>query len=103
MRYARIALLSAAAACLLPFATPAIAQVGFTELGHPTGCANCGPVTIHPWGTQGRPVVEPELRIGFPPGAVALVPAVPPVAGGCQVQTWNVPGSYNPGRVATCP
>jgi hypothetical protein len=41
MRYARIALLSAAATCLLPFATPALA-----EMGRPSGCAQCGPVEV---------------------------------------------------------
>lgn len=40
MRYTRIALLSAAT-CLLPFATPAIA-----ELGHPSGCLSCAPVEV---------------------------------------------------------
>ena len=39
MTYTRKALLSAAATCLLPFATPAIA-----ELGHPSGCNSCAPV-----------------------------------------------------------
>ena len=39
MTYTRKALLSAAATCLLPFATPAIA-----ELGHPAGCLSCAPV-----------------------------------------------------------
>jgi hypothetical protein len=41
MRYTRIALLSVAATCLLPFATPAIA-----ELGHPSGCVSCAPVEV---------------------------------------------------------
>jgi hypothetical protein len=41
MRYVRMTLLSAAATCVLPFATPAIA-----ELGHPSGCANCPPIEI---------------------------------------------------------
>jgi hypothetical protein len=36
MRYARTAILSAAATCLLALATPAIAQVSSAELGHPT-------------------------------------------------------------------
>ena len=39
MKYVRIALLSAAVIYLLPFATPA-----YAELGHPSGCAQCGAV-----------------------------------------------------------
>jgi len=61
MKYVRIALLSAAAIYLLPFATPA-----YAELGHPSGCAQCGPVAItSPTGRA--PVIGPELRIGVPP------------------------------------
>ena len=42
MRYARIAFFSAAATfLLLPLATPAVA-----ELGHPSGCFMCSPVTV---------------------------------------------------------
>ena len=40
MRYVCTALLSVAT-CLLPFSTPAIA-----ELGHPSGCVGCPPVEI---------------------------------------------------------
>jgi hypothetical protein len=73
MRSIRIALLSAAA-CLLPFATPAIAG-----LGHPTGCANCPPIEI-PSPTegsfdQGAPAIGPALNLPFPLGATALTPA----------------------------
>ena len=72
MRYTRIALLSAAATCLLPFATPAIA-----ELGHPSGCANCPPIEIAA-PTQGSDregaAVGSILSIGFPSAARALAP-----------------------------
>jgi hypothetical protein len=72
MRYARIALLTAAATWLLPFATPAIAQVSLAELGHPSGCLMCSPVTVDSWRTpgysyRGAPVVGPELEWGVPP------------------------------------
>ena len=74
MRYVRIALLSAAAACLLPFATPAVA-----ELGHPTGCVSCPPVEV-PGPTEdsfheGARAIGPALNMAFPPGATALTPA----------------------------
>jgi hypothetical protein len=68
MRYVRVALLSAAATCLLPF-TSAIA-----ELGHPSGCASCEPVEITA-PTQGSDQGAPAIGIiGFPFGATALVP-----------------------------
>jgi hypothetical protein len=78
MRYARTALLSAAATCLLALATPAIAQVSSAELGHPTGCARCSavystaPTQNYDYG--GIPVIGPVLGIGVPPAAVALAP-----------------------------
>ena len=60
MKNTRIAVLSAAAACLLPFATPAIA-----ELGHPSGCASCEPVEVTaPTGgyyQEGAPLIAPLL------------------------------------------
>jgi hypothetical protein len=79
MRYASIALLSAATAFVLPLATPAIAQVGSTEIYHPSGCLSCPPVTIHPYGTQGYPysgvpAIGSEPGLGVPTGAVALAP-----------------------------
>jgi hypothetical protein len=58
MRYTRIALLSVAATWLLPFATPAIA-----ELGHPSGCLSCAPIEIPGPAPEsdheGAPVTEP--------------------------------------------
>lgn len=76
MRYARTALLSAAATCLLALATPAIAQVSSVELGHPSGCARCGGAysTALPQNYEGVPVIGPVLGIGVPPAAVALSP-----------------------------
>jgi hypothetical protein len=73
MRYARIALVSAAA-CLLSVATPAIAG-----LGHPTGCVSCPPIEI-PSPTEdssheGAPAIGPVLTLPFPLGATALTPA----------------------------
>jgi hypothetical protein len=88
VRYARIALLSAAATCLVPFATPAIA-----ELGHPSGCASCEPVEVA-GPTQGYvyeagSVIGPLLSIGVPPGATALAPDTRrrrhPLANGCHM------------------
>jgi hypothetical protein len=74
MSYVRMAILSAAAICLLPFATPAIA-----ELGHPSGCVGCPPVEVS-GPTQGpeqegAPAIGPMLNMGFPPGATAQAPA----------------------------
>ena len=78
MRYARTAVLSAAATCLLALATPAIAQVSSAELGHPTGCARCSAVyTTAPtqnYDYGGIPVIGPVLGIGVPPTASALAP-----------------------------
>ena len=86
MKYAPIALLSAAAIYLLPFATPA-----YAELGHPSGCAQCGPVAIA--APTGRvPVIGPEPEIGIPPGATALAPETglaPPLANRCHVEVWG--------------
>jgi hypothetical protein len=80
MRYARIALLSAAATCLLPFATPAIAQ-DLTRPHHHT------------------------LRIQrIPPGATALAPETN-VAGAprCRVRDRLVAGTLNyPEYITTC-
>jgi hypothetical protein len=85
MRYARIALLSAAATCLLPFATPAIAQ----DLARPHHHA---------------------LRMQrIPPGATALAPdtnvAAAPLANGlrCRVRDRLVAGTLNyPEYITTC-
>ena len=72
MRYVRLTLLSAAATCVLPFATPAMA-----ELGHPSGCANCPPIEISP-PTQGSDregaAIGSMLGIGFPSAATAQAP-----------------------------
>ena len=101
MKYMRIALLSAAAIYLLPFATPA-----YAELGHPSGCAQCGPVEITA-PTRGVPVTGPELEIGIPLGASALAPetgvAARSLANRCHVQTWEIPGSYRTRYITTCP
>jgi hypothetical protein len=73
MRHMCTALLSVAATCLLPIATPAIA-----ELGHPSGCLSCAPVEVSgptpDYDYQGAPVSEPLLGIGNPPAARALKP-----------------------------
>jgi hypothetical protein len=65
-----LTLLSAAATCVLTFATPAIA-----ELGHPSGCANCPPIEIA-GPTQGSDrkgaATGSMLSIGFPSGGTAL-------------------------------
>ena len=86
MKYVRIALLSAAAIYLLSFAAPA-----YAELGHPSGCAQCGPVAIA--APTGRvPVIGPELEIGIPPGATALAPETGlarPLANRCHVGVWD--------------
>ena len=71
MRYARTAILSAAATCLLALATPAIAQVSSAELGHPTGYTTA-PTQNYDYG--GIPVIGPVLGIGVPPTASALAP-----------------------------
>jgi hypothetical protein len=92
VRYIRIVLLSAAATCLAPFVTPAIA-----ELAHPSGCASCAPVEV-PGPTQGYDheggsVIGPLLSIGVPPRATALAPDTGrrrrPPASGCHVKVWD--------------
>ena len=91
MKYARIALFSAAATCLLPFATPAIAEVGY-----PSGCARCGPVNVvapsQGYYQAGIPVLGPLLEMGVPAGAVALAPETSTpnatLANGCHVEVW---------------
>jgi hypothetical protein len=97
MKYVRIALLSAAAIYLLPFATHA-----YAELGHPSGCAQCGPVEIT--APTGRvPVIGPELEIGIPPGARALAPetgfVAPTLSNRCHVDVESASGRYT----AVCP
>lgn len=78
MRNVRLALV-AAAACFLPFATPALA-----ELGHPAGCDRCGGAYYTPRGyypSEGIPAAE--LGLGIPPAATALVPSAPAPSSGC--------------------
>ena len=65
MRYVRIALLSAAAACLAPFSTPAIAG-----LGHPTGCklsSDRDHESDLDFFHEGAPAIGPALNMAFPP------------------------------------
>jgi hypothetical protein len=89
MKSIRAALLSAAATCLAPFATPAIA-----ELGHPSGCASCAPVEVTGptpgYDHEGGSVIGPLLSIGVPPKATALAPDTGhrrrPLANGCHVK-----------------
>jgi hypothetical protein len=100
MRYVRIALLSAAVTGLLPFATPAIA-----EMEHPYGCARCGPTNVATPTQQGVPAFGLERGIGAALGATALVPetglAIPPLANGCHVE---VSDATNPRAYHTaCP
>jgi hypothetical protein len=97
MKYMRIALLSAAAIYLLPFATPA-----YADLGHPSGCAQCGPVEIT--APTGRvPMIGPELEIGIPVGARAQAPetgfVAPTLSNGCHVDVESASGRYT----AVCP
>jgi hypothetical protein len=97
MKYVRIALLSAAAIYLLPFATPA-----YAELGLPSGCARCGAVEIT--APTGRvPVIGPEVEIGIPPGARALAPetgfVAPTLSNMCHVDVESASGRYT----AVCP
>ena len=108
MNYARIALLSAAASCWLPFATPALAQL---SIEHPPACARCGEVySTAPspgYHYEGVPGIGSELRMGVPPGATALAPergvAGVPLANGCHVEDWEHTGSFPPRYTATCP
>jgi hypothetical protein len=97
MKYVRIALLSAAAIYLLPFATPA-----YAELGHPSGCAQCGAAAITAR-TERVPVIGPELEIGIPPGATALAPetgfVAPTLSNRCHVVVESASGRYT----AVCP
>jgi hypothetical protein len=98
MKYVRMALLSAAAIHLLPFATPA-----YAELGHPSGCAQCGPVEIT--APTGRvPMIGPELGIGVPLGATALAPETGlarPHVNGCHREVWS--GTYPRQSHVVCP
>lgn len=96
MRCVRIALLSAAT-CLLPFCTPAIA-----ELGHPSGCVGCPPVDIaaptESSFQRGAPAVGPALNAGLPSGATALAPTSGgerrPLAKRCHAMVWD-PRQYH--------
>jgi hypothetical protein len=73
MRYTRIALLSAAATCLLAFATPSIAA-----LGRPSGCLSCEPVEVPgptpDYDQQGAPVTGSAPSMSGPPAATAPTP-----------------------------
>jgi hypothetical protein len=97
MRYVRIALLSAAAIWLLPFATPAIA-----EMGHPSGCVGCPPVEIaaptEGSFREGASAVGPVLKPGFPSGTTALAPTPGiegrPLAKRCRAMVWD-PRQYH--------
>jgi hypothetical protein len=87
MKYVRIALLSAAAIYLLPFATPATAQLSIERA---PACARCG-VFYSTSSAAGAPVIGPELGIGVPLGATALAPAgvARPLASRCHVEAWD--------------
>ena len=96
MRYVCTALLSVAT-CLLPFSTPAIA-----ELGHPSGCVGCPPVEIAA-PTEGSfperaPAIGPVRNTGFPSGATALAPTPRiegrPLAKRCHEMVWD-PRQYH--------
>ena len=84
MRYVRITLMATAAACLLPIATPALA-----ELGHPAGCGRCG-VQYKArgfYGYEGVPVVVQQMSI--PPAATAFVPPGPAPVSNCQLTLYG--------------
>ena len=88
MKYVRITLLSAAATCLLPFATPATAQLSIERA---PACARCG-VSYSTSSAAGAPVIGPELGIGVPLGATALAPETGlarPLANRCHVDVWD--------------
>ena len=88
MKYVRITLLSAAATCLLPFATPATAQLSIERA---PACARCG-VFYSTSSAAGAPVIGPELGIGVPLGATALAPetgVARPLANRCHVEVWD--------------
>ena len=96
MRYVCTALLSVAT-CLLPFSTPAIA-----ELGHPSGCVGCPPVEIaaptEGSFPEGAPAIGPVRNTGFPSGATALAPTPGiegrPLAKRCRAMVWD-PRQYH--------
>jgi hypothetical protein len=71
----------------------------YAELGHPSGCAQCGPVEIT--APTGRvPVIGPELETGIPPGASALAPetgfVAPTLSNRCHVDVESASGRYTP-------
>jgi len=97
MRNISIALLAAVTTCLLPFATPSIA-----ELSHPSGCASCEPVEVTAptvgYDHEGAPLIRPLLSIGAPAGATALAPETDsPLVKGCHVEVWSAtyPRAYH--------
>jgi hypothetical protein len=73
MRYVRMALLSAAATCLVLFATPQ------PRSGQPSGCVGCPPVQVsgptQGPDQEGAPAIGPMLNMGFPLVATAQAPA----------------------------
>src|SRR6516225_4988815 len=101
MRYARIALLSAAATYLVPLATPAIA-----ELGHPSGCASCEPVEVagptQGYDYEAGSVIGPLLSIGVPRGASALAPDTAPQTPARQRMPYDGPGCDLSSRTPHC-
>jgi hypothetical protein len=102
MRYARIAILSAAATCLLPFATPTIAQ----NLTNPSAAVQSRE-RLHGSAAWRRPHRAME-GMGIHPGATALAPesevAGPPLANRrCRVHARLVTGTLNyPQYITTC-
>ena len=84
MRYVRIALMATAAACLLPIATPALA-----ELGHPDGCGRCEVQYTAGgfYGYQGVPVVGRQISI--PPAATALLAPGPAPVSDCHLTLYG--------------
>jgi hypothetical protein len=96
MRYIGIAVLSAAATCLVPFAPSAIA-----ELGHPSGCLSCAPVEVPGPSPDYAPATGPLPGIGAPRAATALAPETGRhrrrLANGCHVKAWdaNYPREYH--------
>ena len=103
MRYVHITLLAAAAACVLPFATPALAQAASVNVGVSPGCGRCG-VSYNTEATLGGPALGPQLNMGVPSGASALAPesgaANSRLAKGCRVEVWS--GTYPRQRHVVC-
>ncbi len=102
MRYASIAFLSAAATCMLPFATPATAQ----GLTNPSALVQSR--EGFPRSASWRRPRHALRGIGIHPGATALAPeanvAGSPLANGrCHVEARLVTGTLNyPEYITTC-